>query len=257
MMCDKCNVPMVKLSRYVDMDEPEYELSEGQMADFLAAQESGDTSEWDYGVIDYECKICGARISELNDNVKSYDGLIHMWHEKAKQGDFFSRFVFEYIAFNAYLKSRIIVEVVGDRTAIQRLKRDKKLRDQYLGVVKSHKHLVAAWEEVIKELKREPLLNSSRDIDNPGLDRYWNYTEDKLTPEGIANKPKSEEGVIHSAKDWTNMVEFWYSVRNNLFHGGKSPDVPRDHFLVKHAFFTLSVFMKIQMSDFGEDLKIY
>ncbi len=40
------------------------------------------------------------------------------------------------------------------------------------------------------------------------------------------------------------MVEFWYAVRNNLFHGGKNPTIKRDCFLVEHAYRTLAVFMK-------------
>ena len=248
---------MLKLNRYVDLDELNGTESDGQTSDYWAALESGDTSEWDYGVIDYECTQCGAKISEMNDSVKTYDGLIQMWHEKARRGDFFSRYVFEYIAFNAYLKSRVVLEVVTDRKAIQRLKQNEKYRVEYLEKIKSSKELTLIWKELIVELERESLHNSSRDIDNPELDKYWNYSEDKLTPEGIAKKPNLKEGVVHSLEDWPNMVEFWYSTRNNLFHGGKNPNVDRDIFLVEHAFKTLSSFMKMQVPGLGTDLKIF
>gem|GEM_PF-1555662 len=231
MICEKCQIPMVKVDRRIELEEPEYELSEGQEADYWAALESGDTSEWDFGVIEYECKQCGSRICEVNENVKSYDGLIWMWHEKARQGDYFSRFVFEYIAFNAYLKSRVVLEAVSDRKAIQRLKRHKDLRNKYLMLVERNGELRGIWKELMQELEKEPLLNSSRDIDSPEMDKWWNCNEDDP-----AKARKWKKGKIHSWKDWMNMVEFWYSVRNNLFHGGKNPDVQRDHFLVEHAF---------------------
>ena len=134
-ICERCKKPMVKVDRFVEYTEPEYELSDGQTADLIAAQESGDMGEWDYGVIEYECKICGAKVQEVNDNVKNYDGLIHMWHEKAEQGDYFSRFIFEYIAFNAYVKSRKVLDRVNDRMAIQRVKRDSELKKKYLKIV--------------------------------------------------------------------------------------------------------------------------
>ena len=252
MICRKCKKPMVKVARYIELDEADYELTEGQEADYLAALESGDTSEWDYGVVEYECKQCGSKISEMNDNVKSYDGLIRMWHEKAKQGDYFSRFVFEYIAFNAYLKSRIVLEMVSDRTAIQRLKRNKGLKVNYLKLTEKNKELNGLWKKLIGELNRQPLLNSSRNIDSPEMDKWWNCSEDDPT-----RAKKGTKGIVRSLKDWENMVEFWYSVRNNLFHGGKNPDVQRDHFLVEHAFRTLESFMRIELSLLGDDLKIF
>ncbi len=244
---------MTKVDRFVEFTEPEYELSDGQMADLIAAQESGDMSDWDYGVIGYECKICGSRIQEVNDNVKNYDGLIHMWHDKAEQGDYFSRFIFEYIAFNAYVKSRIVLDRVSDRTAIQRLKRNSKLKKKYLKSIEQNKILCLAWEELILVLKKEPLLNASKDIDNPELDKWWNISGEDLE----SGSNLSGKGIVKSTKDWTNMVEFWYAVRNNIFHGGKNPNVHRDHFLVEHAFKTLRAFMTQELKNFGDDLKTY
>ena len=53
-------------------------------------------------------------------------------------------------------------------------------------------------------------------------------------------------GVIHDLKDWENMVEFWYSIRNNLFHGAKNPQDERDQFLIENGYKTLR-------SPFGRD----
>ena len=92
------------------------------------------------------------------------------------------------------------------------------------------------------ELRRTPLLNSSRDQDNPEVDIWWNSASFK--PEA---KSESQKGVIRSLSDWMNMVEFWYGVRNNLFHGGKDPAMRRDRFLVEQAYRTLAYFMEAEV----------
>lgn len=58
------------------------------------------------------------------------------------------------------------------------------------------------------------------------------------------------KGRVLSLDDWPNMVEFWYSVRNNLFHGGKEPNIERDVFLVEHAHFTLRQLMDREVAYF-------
>lgn len=252
MNCDRCHKTMKKVNRYIELDEPEYELTDGQQADYLAALESGDTGEWDYGVIEYECTTCGSRIEVIDDNVKDYDGLIRMWHGKAKRGDYFSRFVFEYIAFNAYLKSHVVVEEVSDRRAIQRLKQHETFKSRYLTRIEDDETLANTWNDAIKVLKKEPLLNSSRDIDNPFPDRWWNCANDQYD-----NSSTEVVGVVHTVKDWANMVELWYGVRNNLFHGGKCPNVERDQYLVKHAYITLEAFMSMVIPNMSVDLKMF
>lgn len=252
-ICEKCKIPMTKVDRFLEFTEPEYELSDGQMSDLIAAQESGDLDEWDYGVIEYQCKTCGSRIQEVNDNVKNYDGLIFMWHKKAEKGDYFSRFIFEYIAFNAYVKSRVILDKVSDRRAIQRIKQHKELKVKYLKSVEKTKALKKIWLNLITELKKNPLLNSSKDIDNPEVDKWWNNSGEELKVTGKT----VGMGQIKNIRDWVNMVEFWYAVRNNIFHGGKNPNVQRDHFLVEHAFTTLRPFMNEQLKNLGEDIKTY
>ena len=134
-----------------------------------------------------------------------------------------------------------------DKIAIQKLKRDERLKKQYLNIINKDTKfgLKGTWKALIKELKREPLHNSSRDYDYPEIDKWWNISEDNINEE-----PKGKKGVIHSLKDWGNMVEFWYGVRNNLFHSGKDPTIKRDLFLVKHAFISLKAFMKIVMKNF-------
>jgi hypothetical protein len=248
---------MTKADRYIDVDELNGTESDGQFADYIAAQESGDMSEWDYGVVEYECrnKDCknfGLRIAITTDSVKNYDGLIFYWHAKTKQGDFFSRYFFEYLAFNAYLKGHVAIDASSDRSAIQRLKQSKQFEKLYLSRINMDNDLKAIWKNVVCELKKNPLFNTSKDFDYPEIDKWWDNSGDQLK----RRRPK-QTGVVHSLKDWSNMVEFWYGVRNNLFHGGKDPSVARDCFLVEHAFKTLNPFMELEISNLGSDLKIY
>jgi len=99
----------------------------------------------------------------------------------------------------------------------------------YLEVVSSNDRLAQFWNAVIRELQKKPLHNNSVDPDYPIIDKLWNSTEGK--PNGDSSL--SEECVL-SLEDWPNMVEYWYSVRNNLFHGGKNPNVGRDAMHFKH-----------------------
>jgi len=196
---------------------------------------------WGMGVVEYQCKGCGAAIDVISDDLPSYDVLIIGWHKKAVGSeDYFSKYVFEYLAFIAYIKSYVALDVNSDRRAIQKLKRDRALEGKYLGRIKEDDVLLKHWAALIDELKRQPLHNSSRDYDYPEIDEWWNTTGDR-----IDKKSKLRKGVIHSLSDWQNMVEFWYGTRNNLFHGGKDPNIKRDMFLVEHAFKTLNAFMTI------------
>jgi len=46
-----------------------------------------------------------------------------------------------------------------------------------------------------------------------------------------------------------NMVEFWHSIRNNLFHGAKNPENERDQFAVKYGYRTLNELMEIMLNE--------
>jgi hypothetical protein len=93
-----------------------------------------------------------------------------------------------------------------------------------------------------KELEGRALHNSSYDLDYPEIDKWWNSSGVEPTKD-----EKSPRGIIRSVDDWENLVEFWYGVRNNLFHGGKNLNEKRDAFLVEHAFKTLKVFMDAEV----------
>lgn len=232
---------MQKIDRRKEMVELESadDVTEGQFADYLAAQESGDFGEWAQGIVDYQCRSCGTSVALASDYLADYDALIRNWHAKTKDGDYFSKFIFEYLAFMAFLKSHIALGSISERAAIQALKKHSQAKQIYLDLVKKDSSLRSVVSSLVKELKRKPLHNSSRDYDNPEIDGWWNSPGD--APDTTSKRRK---GVIHSSADWENMVEYWYGIRNNLFHAGKDPGVERDQFLVEHAFKTLNSFVK-------------
>lgn len=236
---------MIKIDRHTEMAELNENATEGQFADYLAAEESSDFGAWSIGLVSYQCSRCGYSVDLVFDSLPNYDGLIVAWHRKAMQGDYFSKYAFECIAFTAYVKSNIGMSALTDRDSIQNLKRNERLREDYLRLIERDSDLRDLWTAVIEELNVRPLHNSSRDFDNPEIDNWWN---NPLSNENM--EQTSIRGVIHSLRDWGNMVEFWYSVRNNLFHGGKEPNILRDQFLVEHAFRTLYPFMANRIAEF-------
>lgn len=243
MRCDSCGSKLIKIDRRTELAELDNDATDGQMADYFAAELSGDYGGWGIGIVEYHCRKCGREFQLITDELRSYDPLIVSWHEKAKEGDYFSRFVFEYLAFVALLQNKLFIGVGNDRNAIQALKRDATRGKSYLAVVAQHEPLGKLWRDVIAELEKTPLHNSSRDLDYPEIDAWWNCAGAKP-----AQEDEDPRGIIRSSSDWVNMVEFWYGVRNNLFHGGKDPSIRRDCFLVEHAYRTLAAFMKNEIS---------
>jgi len=246
MKCHECGKQMEKIDRRTEMVELESseDVTEGQFADYLAAQESGDFGEWAQGVVEYLCHSCGVTVELASDHLADYDALIRNWHAKTKQGDYLSKYVFEYLAFMAFLKSYIAIGSATERAAIQTLKCNEQAKRKYLTLIGNDSELRKVLSSLIRELKREPLHNSSKDYDYPEIDNWWNSSG--INPD---LKSKRKKGAIHSLRDWGNIVEFWYGIRNNLFHGGKDPSVVHDQFLVEHAFKTLSQFVKILLNE--------
>lgn len=234
---------MRKIDRRNELAELNDDATEGQMADYFAAELSGENGAWNMGIVEYMCPRCGAVVQTINDALRSFNPLIAGWHEKAGEGDCFSRFVFEYLSLAAHLKNNLFYDVNSDRAAIQALKRDQRIRQEYLRNIEATPDIRVVWSEIIEELERRPLHNSSFDPDNPEIDRWWNTAED--APNREDERPK---GRVLSLDDWPNMVEFWYSVRNNLFHGGKDPNIERDVFLVEHAYITLRQLMNDEIA---------
>lgn len=164
------------------------------------------------------------------------DELINNWHAKASdEQDFFSKFVFEYLAFIAYLKKRKFRDSSSDRIAIQLLKQDAETRSHYLNANVFPKDI---WSKIMCKLDNKPLVNVSHNGSEPEEIKWWNCVHNDINKMMQEEKDK-RKGVINDLQDWGNMVEFIYSIRNNLFHGSKDPQDDRDQFLVEHGFYAL------------------
>ena len=172
-----------------------------------------------------------------------YDSLIRNWHTRAGEEDYFSKFVFEYLAFIAYLKTKLYFSrdpnrTVTDRNAIQQLKRDEEIERRYSGRIQDKPELKKAWEKIKTELDCAPLGNVSRGSEYVEEIKWWNCSHENLN-EKTPDEESKISGVLHSLDDWENMIEFWYSIRNNLFHGGKDPEKARDQLVVEFGYKTL------------------
>lgn len=159
------------------------------------------------------------------------------WHEKDPE-DYFSGYVFQYLSFIAYLKRKKYIWISKDRGVIQSLKRETTIKDIYISLVWSNKELRDAWQEIKDELNKTPLGNISHNWVVSEDDKWWNCSADNCSA-------TATKGIIKGADDWENMVEFWYAIRNNLFHGGKDPQDIRDEFLVTQWYITLKPFVEI------------
>lgn len=178
----------------------------------------------------------------------SYKKLIKNWHAKAAEEDYFSKFVFEYLAFIAHLKTQKYSSSDKDRTAIQKLKQDEDVKQRYTQLINTKASLKNAWEHIKSELERIRLGNASRDLNNVEEIKWWNCSHDNLHQ--MSQEEQNEiRGVIRSLEDWENMIEFWYSIRNNLFHGAKDPDRKRDQFAVKYGYLTLKELMEMLLDE--------
>ncbi len=177
-----------------------------------------------------------------------YKRLIQNWHIRAAEEDYFSKFVFEYLAFIAHLKTQLYPIGGDDRCAIQKLKQSQDFKRKYLQRISSKRTLEDNWKHIKTKLEQMRLGNASRDPWNVEEIEWWNCDRDELnqrTPEEI----EKTKGVVHSLDDWGNMIEFWYAIRNNLFHGAKDPENERDQFAVKYGYRTLKELMEIMLND--------
>jgi len=129
---------------------------------------------------------------------------INSWRKVANQRrDYFMRFALEYFAFNALLRLNFSRgEIERDRTLIERLKDCVHCRD-----IINANHA----RELKTILDERPLQN--------------------LTTNRTIR--------INGERDWNNIVEAVYVIRNNLFHGHKEYTMERDQQLVKAGYYIL------------------
>jgi hypothetical protein len=190
----------------------------------------------------------------------NYNQLIRNWHNKETSNeDYFSKFVFEYLAFIAYLRTQKYPSSKDDRTALQNLKQDSDLKDTYLN--KLNQHEKNSWNILITEFTTNAKFGNASSLNGVEELRWWNHTcntdnSDIKKKSGCGDLPygytefdDNMKSIIFNEKDWPNMIEFWCAVRNNLFHGSKDPERPRDQLVVKHGYKTLYPLVEMLLSD--------
>ncbi len=151
-----------------------------------------------------------------------YDDLIIQWFNRANsEEEIFTKYIFLYITFTAFITQTR--EKLSDRDRVNVLKFSTEAKAYYLALTDSDNDLKKTIVALVAELDGEPIKNVTRD-DDP----HW----------------RGEDGKFSDKNDWENIVEFWYRIRNNLFHGHKSPEFDRDKKLVNYAYLTLLPLMK-------------
>jgi len=198
------------------------------------------------------------RLTASDQNVQNiyvvnmnYKTLIINWHTKAEQqDDIFSQFVFEYLAFIAMLKTQVFKGVNRDRDCIQKFKRLTKIQQKYLMLLNEDELLRHNWQVIFDELNNNGGLGTySNDPFNVQEIGWWNCSHDELnqkTPE----ERKKFTGVFYGFDDWENMVEYWYTIRNNLFHGSKNPQGRRDQLAIEYGFKTLGPLVLLLLTEY-------
>ncbi len=184
--------------------------------------------------------------------------LIKNWHIKACEEDYFSKFTFEYMALMAYLKTQLFSEKeikvikennskITDRDYIQLLKRNLYFKDCWLGFCSDNKNreLQKLLKSLVIFLKKESITFD---------EKWWNFDGLDIN---LKNKKEEKIGILKNEKDYINLIEFWYSVRNNLFHAEKDPSLYKDRELVRFAFLTLYFFIENVLLKTKELEKIY
>lgn len=173
---------------------------------------------------------------------KEYFNLIKSWHIKASEEDYFSKFTFEYMAFIAFVRTQKYTEdgvrskmsrphnyKISDRDYIQTLKQEPTYKNSWVALLSSDLKLKEIVQEFHQYLLSRPLI-----VD----DKWW----DNGTYQAIRGRQAS--GAWRSEDDYENIIETWYKIRNNLFHGTKSPEVECDKKLVRYSYLTLSAFVE-------------
>lgn len=170
------------------------------------------------------------------DSDKMFE-IIKWWHYKAWDEDYFSKYVFEYLAFIWYIQ-KYKYKKGKDYQAIQSLKQDVEVKEKYLVKIASDENLQHSWNEIITELKSFPLWKLSWDWNSVDEDKWWNCSHNECNQK-TEEEIQKQTWVIHNLEDWENMVEFWYTIRNTLFHWWKNANDRRDLLLVEHGYKTL------------------
>jgi hypothetical protein len=98
-------------------------------------------------------------------------------------------------------------------------------------IVENHE-LQCSWNEIATILNKFHHL--PRGIFDKEKQKWWNCSNAKNH-----NCKDGNKAIIKNEKDWVNMVEFWYSLRNNLLHGITNPGDQEYARLIKNGYITL------------------
>jgi len=187
----------------------------------------------------------------------NYKERIISWYNKTKEfeGDYFIQYYIEYLAFLCYIKILKFKYVQTDRKAIQKLKQNSEIKESYLERINNNKELKKDWNKIIERLDKEPLNNVFGYNEEIIKIKWWDCSDNNNPKIKDYEDDIVKDGKIHNLKDWINMVEFWYSIRCNLFHGVKDLQKERDEFLVKYGYKTLNELLKIFLDQINIKVK--
>ncbi len=171
-----------------------------------------------------------------------YNQLIKNWHSKASDEDYFSKYVFEYLAFIGFLKRIKFIDQNTDTGAVRALKHSAECRDLYLRKITGDQELTFVWSVIKNELDRQALRTVDENSGQVRNIQYWRCSHPQI---GQPNHECEEQGRLRGLDDWENMVEFWHSIRNNLFHAAKDPHDERDQILIENGYKTLRPLVQI------------
>jgi len=140
------------------------------------------------------------------------DEIIRKWYTLGsggdiERGDVFFRFVAVWVAFNALYASRFY-NVTVDKEQVRRFAREHK-------AIGRHQQLIRDDSEYLQAVRI-------------------------LKQRGIFDTRTHKRTYISHESDLFSVALCLYQVRNNLFHGGKMPDNPRDETVVNASYIILS-----------------
>ena len=78
-------------------------------------------------------------------NQSNYDQLIFSWYKRSTEEDYFSKFIFLYLDFNASLMKKFFVNSREDRQEIESLKKADKIKETYFSLIEINREIVVSF----------------------------------------------------------------------------------------------------------------
>ena len=141
--------------------------------------------------------------------------IIRKWYEKAQNAeDPFDKFIYLWIAFDAFATN--YSEKEWPKQIRKSIEKDPMLTNCYISLMKNNH-----FSRKIRELQKLCPVYDTR--------------------KKFRNDPRHSV-TLSDPNNFEELINVIYKIRNNLFHGGKSPDEERDKELVSLAFNILDKF---------------